>query len=76
MRYNLCWKVKRTVPTECPNFKPDPYTGDYPNYHCAVYHIETIIEERSMRFEKAEELDKFRANAPSSCFDFRMIEIH
>ncbi len=34
----VLWLVVSTSPVECPDFKPDPYTGAYPSTHCAVYH--------------------------------------
>jgi hypothetical protein len=68
----LTWKVTKTVPTACPDYVPDPYTGAYPSFHCAVYHCTTIIEEMVKDFATKEEAFSFAAKAPSSCTDFML----
>jgi len=45
MMVHVRWKVYLNVPTECPDYKPDPYTGQYPPSHCLVYHTKTIEKE-------------------------------
>jgi len=67
MSITLTWKVSKTVPTACPDFKPDPYTGELPSTHCLVYHCETVTEKRSAVFATQEEADLFKKNAPSNC---------
>ena len=44
----LTWKVDETIPTACPDYVPDPYTGEYPSTHCLVYHCKTITENKSI----------------------------
>lgn len=68
----LTWKVSITRPTACPDYQPDPYTGQYPTTHCAVYHSETVTEEKSKEFLDEESALKFAEGAPSSCYDFKL----
>ncbi len=68
----LTWKVTKTIPTECPDYKPDPYTGEFPMRHCLVYHCKTVVEERAQSFETNEEARLFADNAPLSCTDFKL----
>jgi len=68
----LTWKVDKTIPTACPDYKPDPYTGEYPIYHCAVYHYETITENMSKEFSTDKEAKDFASKAPLSCYDFHI----
>lgn len=68
----ITWKVDKTIPTECPDYRPDPYTGAYPQTHCAVYHCKTITEEKTATFEKDWECESFINNAPSSCYEFKI----
>ncbi len=70
--YLLTWKVNKTVPAECPDYKPDPYTGEYPSTHCLVLHFETITKEKSLSFLNKKEAEEFAKKAPSSCYDFRL----
>lgn len=72
MRYTLTWTVSKTIPTECPDYVPDPYTGEYPSYHCLVYHCKTVTENRGLSFKTKEEALSFAAKAPSSCTDFKV----
>lgn len=68
----LTWKVAKTIPTACPDYQPDPYTGEYPSFHCAVYHCETVTETKSAEFETTKEAQEFADKAPLSCYDFRL----
>lgn len=68
----LTWKVDKTVPTQCPDYVPDPYTGQYPSYHCAVYHCKTVTEERTAEFATLKEAQQFADKAPLSCYDFKL----
>jgi len=68
----LTWKVDKTIPTACPDYKPDPYTGEYPSFHCAVYHSTTITEERTAEFSSEKEAKDFASKAPLSCYDFKL----
>lgn len=68
----LTWKVNYTRPTPCPDYKPDPYTGQYPNVHCAVYHFETVTEDKVSQFQTEQEALDFASKAPDSCHDFML----
>jgi len=68
----LTWKINKTVPTACPAYNPDPYTGEYPSFHCSVYHCKLITEERTKEFITKEEAKDFAAKAPLSCYEFRL----
>lgn len=68
----LTWKVSKTIPTACPDYKPDPYTGEYPSMHCLVYHCETITENKSAEFSTEKEAKDFADKAPHSCYDFAL----
>lgn len=68
----LTWKVDRTIPTACPDYQPDPYTGEYPSFHCAVYHCKTITEERTAEFKTLKECKDFVFKAPDSCYNFKI----
>lgn len=67
----LTWKVDKTVPTACPDYQPDSYTGEYPSIHCLVYHCKTFTEERSKEFSSKEEAQQFINKAPLSCYEFK-----
>jgi len=70
--YTLTWKVDKTIPTACPDYVPDPYTGEYPSFHCAVYHCMTITENKSAEFATQDEALQFAAKAPQSCYEFKL----
>ena len=67
---DLTWKVNKTIPTACPDYVPDPYTGEYPLIHCLVYHCKTITENKSAEFPSEKEAKDFADKAPYSCYDF------
>lgn len=66
----LTWKAIKTVPTGCPDYVPNQYTGEYPSMHCAVYHCETITEVMSKEFMTEKDAKEFQKQAPDNCFDF------
>jgi len=68
----LTWKVIKTIPTACPDYQPDKYTGEYPSTHCSVYHCETITENKTTEFETEEKAKEFARKAPNSCYDFKL----
>ena len=70
----LTWKVDKTIPTACPDYQPDPYTGEYPSTHCLVYHCKTITENKSAEFKTMKECKDFASKAPLSCYDFKVDE--
>lgn len=67
----LTWKVDITEQTGCPDYVPDPYTGQYPTTHCLVYHYRTVTKEMGATFETEEQAEAFKKNAPSGCYDWR-----
>jgi len=62
--YCVLWTVTITVPAGCPDYKPDPYTGEYPSAHCAVYHHKTITKSMKHFFPTKKEAREFISNAP------------
>ncbi len=70
--YTLTWKVYKTIPTACPDYQPDPYTGEYPTFHCAVYHCKTITEDKTTEFSSKKEAEDFAFKAPQSCYEFKL----
>lgn len=72
--YTLTWQVTQRVPIECPDYKPDPYTGNYPSSHCAVYHCEIRTTSMKKTFDTLEEAEAFKKAAPSSCTNFKYVE--
>ena len=59
----VVWVITLTVPTSCPDYKPDPYTGEYPMMHCLVAHYKTITKNMRKEFKTKEEAQKFIDNA-------------
>jgi len=70
--YILTWKVDKTIPTACPDYQPDPYTGEYPMTHCLVYHSKTITEDKTAEFSSKKEAEIFAYKAPQSCYEFKL----
>lgn len=68
----LTWKVTFTRPTACPDYIPDPYTGQYPTTQCLVYHCETVTENKCAEFETEKNALEFASKAPSSCTEFKL----
>ena len=68
----LTWKVSGHRPAPCPDYTPDPYTGQYPMMRCAVYHFETYTESKVREFETEQLAKDFASKAPQSCFDFKL----
>ncbi len=60
----VLWTVTVTVPTGCPDFVPDPYTGKYPTTRCGVWHTETTERNMSKIFETSKQAQLFILNAP------------
>lgn len=75
MKYLVDWTYDAVVPAECPDWKPDPYTGEYPTGHCAVYH--TKIERREFRrvFDTEEEVNAFTDACPDKDILFYVTEL-
>lgn len=72
--YLVTWKVHKTVPGECPDYKPNPYTGEYPNVHCLVMHWKDIVESMEKEFATRQEALDFIAAAPKTCKDMVLVE--
>lgn len=68
----LTWKYDTTEPTECPDFKPNLYTGEYPSTHCLVYHFKNVTKEMAKSFDSQEAADEFKKNAPDGCYDWKL----
>ncbi len=68
----LTWKVSKSVSAPCPDYTPNPYTGEYPSFHCAVIHYETITENKDRYFKTKKEAQDFADKAPWNCSDFRL----
>lgn len=68
----LTWKVTKNVPISCPDYVPDPYTGEYPSVHCAVYHYETVTNDMSKEFSTLKEIKEFISKAPQNCTEFKV----
>ena len=66
LSWAVIWSITVTVPTECPDYKPDPYTGKWPMTRCSVYHSETIDRNMQKEFEVKEEAEEFIKNAPEN----------
>ena len=64
MNWLVCWYVTISVNAECPDFKPDPYTGEMPNAHCAVMHGNTEKYAKTKWFGTKIEADDFIKAAP------------
>ena len=60
----VVWIVSVWVNIPCPDWKPDPYTGQYPMVHCAVLHGKNIDREMSQTFASREAAEEFIKNAP------------
>ena len=73
MMWIVLWTITVTVPTECPDYKPDPYTGQYPMMSCGVYHCETVNEDKSKSFKTREEAQAFIDSGPKD-IEFRLVE--
>jgi len=71
-KYILTWTVTKTIPAQCPDYQPDPYTGQYPMTHCLVYHCKTVTEQKTNEFESEKTAKEFAKGAPQSCTNFRL----
>ena len=77
MKFLLIWYVTQTIPVPCPDFKPDPYTGEYPQTICCVYHVKKEVIKMEKEFFTKVELDEFIAHAPDYLrTKFEVVEIH
>lgn len=64
MTFLVSWRVSQTVPTFCPDFKSDPYTGKYPDVMCTVYHTKTVEVKMKKEFETMVQVKEFIKNRP------------
>jgi len=74
MKITLIWKVDVNEPVPCPDFVPDPYTGQYPSTHCLVYHFKVSTREFSKTFAGETEAAEFKKNAPQNCYDWKTLQ--
>ena len=68
----LQWKVKKTVRAGCPNWRLDPYTGDWPP-PCTIAHYKDVEIDMRREFQTVLEAVAFREEAPLSCHTFTLI---
>ena len=68
----LTWKYDTTVPVSCPDRVPNQYTGEYSMIGCAVYHTQTVTKEMAKSFETYEEVEAFKRQAPTGCYDWKL----
>lgn len=71
-KYIVTWVFKAHVSVPCPDYKPDPYTGQYPTIMCAVAHHKLVTENRTQSFDTLKEAEIFINRAPQSCSDFHV----
>ena len=64
MIYLVIWTVSVWVSTSCPDFKPDPYTGEYPSMHCLVNHGKVVERDMVKQFSTLKEAQDFISSAP------------
>jgi len=64
MNWLVCWYVAICVNAECPDYKPNEYTGEMPRYHCAVYHGKAEKIAKTKWFGTKIEADDFIKAAP------------
>ena len=69
MKWLVFWFLMHSVQVSCPDKNPDPYTGEYSNFSCAVYHSKTIATFRHKCFETEEEAENFISKAPKDLRD-------
>ena len=75
MKYILIWFVSQWVSTSCPDFVPNPYTGEYPNNRCLALHGRTVEVRMKREFNSMEELEEFKKGAPPECHGW-ISEVH
>ena len=64
MVVRVLWKVSTIQQMACPDYKPNVYTGQYPQTHCAVLHTGEVITQRGRDFGTLEEAKAFIMAAP------------
>lgn len=64
-KFIVKWQVTKQEPAQCPDYKPDPYTGDYPLMQCLVYHTKTVTKNMEKVFDTREEVDAFIVGSPA-----------
>jgi hypothetical protein len=68
----LQWFAFVTERAPCPDYKPDPYTGELPATHCLVSHTKRVARLMERSFLDQEAADKFIRSAPPNCHDFKI----
>jgi len=71
-KYLVDWDVNLTRQIECPDLKPDPYTGELPMTSCLVDHTEGYVRHMAKSFDTQQEAIDFIEAAPgrSVAFNF------
>lgn len=62
----VAWSVIVNAPAPCPDYKPNPYTGEYPSSHCLVYHTQREVKQMQESFKTRKEAEAFIAEAPKT----------
>ncbi len=70
----VIWSVLVTIPISCPDFKPNPYTGEYLNTMCSVNHTDTVKRHMRAEYSTKEEALAFIDKAPKHIKD--KMELH
>lgn len=70
----VIWWATVTIPAECPDFKPDEYTGQLPSTHCLVYHCKEVVQKHIRQFETQAEAKAFQEKAPQAVQPNMLVE--
>lgn len=62
--FMVSWTVSIWVSDPCPDFKPDRYTGQYPQINCLAIHGHFESIQKSEMFKSREDAETFINNAP------------
>jgi hypothetical protein len=70
----VSWVVSIWIPTQCPDYKPNVYTGQYPQSICSVNHGKYVNQEMSKEFKSLIKANKFIKDSPQD-YGFKITEI-
>ena len=74
MMWIVSWVVSVWVSAPCPDYKPDPYTGEYPLTACLVYHGSFEDKKMEKLFESECAAEEFINNAPDG-MKFKLMKV-
>lgn len=63
-KWLVVWWVCTSVQTDCPDWKPDEYTGSLPNSGCLVLHTKTVYRPMLKEFQAKFSAQDFINKAP------------